>query len=58
MTWINVVSIVISLAVMVRAFNLFQESAMLPSLLADALQLVGVFSIMVTTIGLVALSVS
>ena len=58
MVWIYGLSIIVSLAVMARALSLWQEGAMLPSVLSDALQFVGVFSIIVATISLIALSTS
>jgi len=58
MIWINLVSIGVALAVMARASMLFRESSMLPAPMNGALQIVGVLSIMVLTLGIVLLSAS
>jgi hypothetical protein len=58
MTWISVVAIIVFLTVMARASNLIREGSMLPDSMHGALQIVGVFAIMVATLGIIVLSSS
>jgi len=58
MTGINLIAIAIAFAVMARASILLQESSMMPAAMHGALQVVGVLAIIVTTLGLVILSLS
>jgi len=57
MVLVNLIAVIISLAVMVRASNLFNASSMMPAPLPGALQFVGVFAIITLVGGLVGLSV-
>lgn len=55
MNAITAIAIVLPLLIMVRAAILFRDEPMLPSSLQTALQVVGVFAIIVTSVAIVSL---
>jgi hypothetical protein len=55
MNVINAIAIVLPLLIMVRAAMLFRDEPLLPASLQTALQVVGVFAIIVTSLAIVSL---
>jgi hypothetical protein len=54
MNSLNAIAIVLSLLIMVRAAVLFRDAPLLPASLQTALQVVGVFAIIVTSLAIVS----
>jgi len=55
MNTMNAIAIVLPLLIMVRAATLFRDEPLLPHSLQRALQVVGVFAIIVTSLAIVSL---